>query len=132
MFHACVQRFNGIDEIFLGGKLNRVKVLSKSKLTLRKGITIYMYMDKSRLRLSFICIKLSFYTCKVSFHKYCCKRPLFLHMIVLLKNGGLNTILSVVEPLFPQHNGSQPFISKITLTLMFSLIPTHLVVETKP
>ena len=40
------------------------------------------------------------------------------------------TILSVVEPLFPQHNGSQPFISKITLTLMFSLIPTHLVVET--
>ena len=23
MFHACVQRFDGMDEIFLGGELNR-------------------------------------------------------------------------------------------------------------
>jgi hypothetical protein len=25
MFHACVQRFDGMDEKFLGGELNRAK-----------------------------------------------------------------------------------------------------------
>jgi hypothetical protein len=88
-----------------------------------------LHMDKSRIRLGFICIKLSFYTCRVSFNKYFCKRPLFLYMI-FSKNEGF-IIICVVEPLFPQHNGRQPFIFKITLTLMFLLIPTHLVVETK-
>ena len=28
MFHACVQRFDGMDENFLGGELNRAYVLS--------------------------------------------------------------------------------------------------------
>ena len=52
-------------------------------------------------------------------------------MIVFLKKG-LVTILGVVEPSIPATHGRQPFIFKITLTLNFPLIPTHLVVETKP
>ena len=70
---------------------NKARVSTKYSanptLPLRKGITIYMHMDKSRMRLRFICIKLSFYTCKVSFYNYYCKRPLFSHMIVFLKMG---------------------------------------------
>jgi hypothetical protein len=45
---------------------------------------------------------------------------------------GFVTILSVAEHSVPITHGRQPFIFKITLTLMFALIPTHLVIETKP
>ena len=31
MFYACVQRFDGMDEKFLGGELNRALVTSKKK-----------------------------------------------------------------------------------------------------
>jgi hypothetical protein len=51
--------------------------------------------------------------------------------MVFLKKG-LVTILGVAKPSVPATYGRQPLISKITLTLMFSLIPTHPVVETKP
>ena len=76
------------------------KVLNKSNLTLRKGITIHIYgyiKDKAW----FICIKLSFYTCKVSFINTFAKDIFSIYDSISEK--GLVTILSVAEPLFPQH-----------------------------
>ena len=90
------------------------KVLSKSNLTLRKGITVYTYgyiKDKAW----FICIKLSFYTCRVSFYKYIfTKYNYFPYIRVFLKRGFV-TILSAVEHVVPTAHGRQPFLSKITL-----------------
>ena len=39
MFHACVQRFDGMDEKFLGGKLNRALVHLKTKKFSRFPVT---------------------------------------------------------------------------------------------
>jgi hypothetical protein len=58
-----------------------------------------------------------------------------IHIFSIYKSNfekGVCFNLSVVEPFVPTTHGRQPFISKITLTLMFLLIPTHLVVEIKP
>jgi len=74
-----------------------------------------MHIDISRIRLGFICIKLSLDTCRVSFHKYICKSHLFsIYIRVILKKGFV-TILSVVEHVVPTTHGRQPFLSKITL-----------------
>jgi len=39
MFHACVQRFDGMDEKILGGELNRALVDPKSKKFSRFSVT---------------------------------------------------------------------------------------------
>jgi hypothetical protein len=83
-------------------------------------------MDKSRIRLGLL-HKAIF----LHMQGFIAKDIYFPYIIVFLKKG-LITILGVVEPSVPATNGRQPFISKITLTLIFLLIPTHLVVETKP
>ena len=90
-----------------------------------------MHKDISRIRLGFICIKLSLDTCGVLFYKYLCKRHIF-SIYDSISEKGVGPILGVAEPFVPTTHGRQPFIPKITLTLIFSLIPTHLVVETKP
>ena len=41
MFHACIQRFDGIDENFLGGKLNRALVHPKNQ----KNFKILHYIE---------------------------------------------------------------------------------------
>ena len=107
------------------------KVLSKSNLTLRNGIIIYAYgyiKDKPWFYLhKTIFLTLAGFHFINTFAKDIC----FSYILVFLKKG-LVTILGGAEPSIPATHGRQPFIFKITLTLNFPLIPTHLVVETKP
>ena len=63
-----------------------------------------MHMDKSRIRLGFICIKLSLDTCRVHFINTFAKDTYFPYIRVILKKGFV-TILSVAEPFVPTTHG---------------------------
>ena len=107
------------------------RVLSKSNLTLRNGKIVYAY--------GYIKDKAWFYLHKAIFLTHAgfyfintfAKDIYFPYIRVILKRGFV-IILSAAEHSVPTTHGRQPFVSKIKHTLMFSLIPTHLVVETKP